>query len=475
MSRKIAGLQKRATTYVRTNGVQSIRVNDPDGWMASSGPAWYVGQDGLFGPLIGSDGWDESSYGMPARPGNRVYGGSGYHGAGTVSGAGILPAVTRATAIVTGPTVRTSWRFYKGSPTQALDLRQGQELVDRPLWVIDPQLVGSIPGGEGPRPTIPRPKRLGGHDFWRSLLTHALWFGHGAMMYVEDAFGQPLAGTLRVVHPAMWAYTSDGRFVLDPDGNDPFESDFDGVFTVGPVRWHMRVLHGYAPQDDSVGPEGALSRAGLVIQGGERLNSYLASVLRTGVPSGVLKVSTPNYDQPQAEALKQRWMESHGGVKRSVAVLNSGVDFQPLQLDLVKADVVNAKAMNLVDIAHAFNLSASWLDASIGAGSSITYANISERRRDLLDHTLGEWGRSLEDFVTGILPWGLSLKIDWSGYLNTDPTRDLEFVEQGLDKGYLTKHEARDRLGLDVNEDVDQTCRILNGRLAIEQQQNGDQ
>ena len=141
-------------------------------------------------------------------------------------------------------------------------------------------------------------------------------------------------------------------------------------------------------------------------------------------------------------------MEAHGGVRKSVAVLNAGVDFSPLQLNVVDSDVVAAKGDWRVDMAHAFNLSASYLDASVSGSGMITYANLSDRRRDLLDLTLADWGRSMEDLVTALLPYGVKMRIDWSGYLNTDPNQALAFVKQGLDMHYLTPEEARDRLGL---------------------------
>ena len=411
---------------------------------------WWLGSDET---PPGAPDWSRYGYrrGVTNRYGATIYGGR--VGPTTEPGGwGILPAITRATNLIVGPVIGTTWGYYQNSGTDYVDVRQGAQQLPRPLWTIDPQLLGSIPGGEDGRPTIPRPLRMGAHEFWETLATHALWWGAGAILYCVDAYGQPLAGTLRIVNPAMWARTDDGRFVLDPDGDDPIESDYDGAFGVGPVQWRMRLLKGWAPNDDA--PQGSLSRSGLVLTAGDRMNSYLAGVLGTGVPSGVLKVSTPNFDEVSANALRTRWMSQHGGDKRSVAVLNAGVDFTPLQLSVVDADLVNAKGSWLVDIAHAFGLSASWLDTSTGTGSNLTYANLGERRRDLLDHTLTIPARRIEDLVSSILPFGTSMRIDWTGYLNTDPSQSVEFVTAGLRDGWLTESEARDRLGLAPRTDA---------------------
>lgn len=432
---------RQTQEYVRAS--QSIKLNSPDGWMGTNGPVWWLSPDQFTPP-------DWEAYGWPYNGGpvgrQNEWGGRPVDPS-HLRGKGLLPCITRATEIIVGPVVRTTWRYMKGTSTDVSDVRAGTANLPRPLWIADPQLLGTIPGGDAGRPTLPYARRLGPHAFWRTLLTHALWWGTGAVLYTEDAFGQPLAGTLRIVNPCMWAYTDDGRYVLDPDGEEPLVSDLDGYFQVAGYRWRMVTLTGYPPNDGKTA-SGALSRSGLVTLAGERMNSYLASVLSTGVPAGVLKVTVPNFDQTDADQIKASWMEAHGGTSKSVAVLNAGIDFSPLQLNVVDSDVVAAKGDWRVDMAHSFNLSAAWLDASTSGSGSITYANISDRRRDLLDHTLADWGRGMEDLISSLMTWGTMMRIDWSGYLNTDPNQDLAFVKQGLDMGYLTPQEARDRLGL---------------------------
>lgn len=406
----------RATDSILTNG-------PPDGWMASNGPVWWVGSDNAWSGRVGPAGPQWDAYGVtlpPDVPTDRhgFYGGrpvQGHH----LTGRGVLGAVTRATNLIVGNVIRTEWKIHK-SPVGigAAEYEIGPVATGTPLWIADPQLTGAIPGGVEYRDIPSRPNQLGPHDFWRTLLTHSVWFGAGAMLYQIGSGGQPLAGTLRIVNPANWG-VADHRYVLHPDSAEPLTSDADGVFYVDGQAWHMRVLRGMPPMDDSTAG-GALTRSGLVLLAGENLNSYLATTLQSGVPAGVLKVSTPNFTGDDAAALKQRWMQAHGVSGKSVAVLNATVDFQPLSLSVVDADIVRAKGANLVDIAHAFGLSSVWLDASIG-GTSITYANISDRRRDLVDHTLADWGRSVEDFISALLPYGQVMRINWLSYITPLP------------------------------------------------------
>jgi HK97 family phage portal protein len=430
----------------------SIRTNTPDGWVSEQdGPVWWINSDNLadygladYGLAPWHGGWGPTVWG--GEPYRQPYTGVGTRG--------VLPAVTRATNIVVGPVIRTTWRYSRGTATDVSDVAGGTEQLQRPLWIADPQLVGRIPGGDQFRSTVPYSKRLGAHDFWKTALTHALWFGIGAIRFVEDSFGQPLAGTLQVVNPGCWGWTGDGtRIVLHPDTEDPVEFDEDGYMLDGGILWRIILIRGYSPNDGQT-PEGALTRSGLLLSTGQKMNSYLGSIMSSGVPSGVLKVGVPNFGKPDADALKDSWMKAHGGTSKSIAVLNAGVDFTPLQLNVVDSDVVDAKGAWLVDLAHAFNLSAAYLDAATGSGGNITYANLTDRRRDLLDLTLADWGRTMEDLITAILPYGQKMRVDWSGFLNTDPSNDLQFVKQGLEMGYLSEDEARDRLGLPARTEV---------------------
>lgn len=451
-TRSVAPYARPAREYVRTNG-QSIRDNTNDGWVTSNGPVWWLGSDNAFFGAVGPHGPEWGAYGIPPYNGPPIgrknEWGGGFVKGEWLTGRGILPAVTRATGLIVGPVVNTQWLFTNGTSTDERVPVNGSPINVRPapLWVNDPQLAGNNPGGEPEAPTLPQARRLGPHDFWSTLLAHAVWFGAGALLYVTDSSGQPLAGTLRVVNPTKWGLTVDGRFMLGPDTDEPLEADFDGTFTVGTVTWHMRVLRGFAPHDGETAG-GALTRSGLILSTGETMNNYLNSTLTSGVPAGVLKVSTPNFGQADAENMKQRWMQAHGGSRKSVAVLNAGVDFTPLSLSVVDADLVASKGAWLVDIAHAFGLSAAWLDTSMGSGANLTYANLTDRRRDHVDNSLADWGRGLEDFVSALLPYGVVMRIAWSTYVNTDPAQDMAFVEKALALDLITRQEARERLRL---------------------------
>lgn len=328
-------------------------------------------------------------------------------------GGGLVPAITRATAVLVNPIVRTPWV-----------LERNGEPLPLPGWLTDPMRAASVPGRNPEGLSLaPAARRLTAHDFHSTLLTQAVWYGRAVLLYQEQdredgGEPQPVTGSLRIVNPFMLEVDDAGRYVLWRD--DPAELVFDAEGRVrmsNGVAYRLRVLRGLPPHDGDDLMGGALTRHQQVFGIGLHIQSYQDGVFTSGTPAGVLKVSAPNMTPDEAQALKASWMAAHGGDKRGIAVLGSTVDFSPVTWSPVDTDLDKSKRINLMDIAHAFGISSAWLDVG---GDSLTYANMSDRRRDLVDHSLTEWAASLMELYSSILPYGQRLTVDWSQY--TTPT-----------------------------------------------------
>jgi HK97 family phage portal protein len=391
-------------------------------------PSWWLGSDndrgagGFYG--IGPNGPGGGGMYAPNVPSN-----GGFWLTPRPDG-GLLPAVTRATEIITQPIVRTEW---------VLDTPAGERPL--PLWVRDPMLMQGAPGDVWP--LTPAGRRLNGHDFWASVLEHAIWWGRGVFVFLESADRTPLAGSLRQLNPFMVDVDSSGRWVIDPAGDDPLTTDDDGRFTVAGQPWRIMVVRGLPPYDGST-PGGVLVRHFDTLRLGASVTKYVASTFTSGVPSGYLKVSAPNITQSDAEALKSSWMSAHGSGKRSVAVLNATTDYQPISISPVDSDANSMYRVGKIDVAHAFGLSAAWLDVG---GDSLTYANMTDRRRDLRDHTLMGWAEGLLQTLSASLPYPSKLRVRWADYTAPDLTEQLPPMIAAVSAGVLTVDEVRARLG----------------------------
>jgi HK97 family phage portal protein len=389
-------------------GRGNVRWGD---WPGDGKPAWYLGEDDygsvVDGHAIGPNGpWRNPQH-------------------------SILSAVTRCTEVIVGTIVGTEWRYETSKGVTE----------DRPLWIADPMLLGSVPGPVAS--VTPAGLRLDAHSFWSTWVTHALWWGLGAFVCVEGADGQPVAGSLRLLNPYMLGVDSSGHYVLDPHGETPVRTNYDGRFILGGKVWRLVVLRGLSPNDNRT-PEGVLPRHFATLRLAASVSEYVAGTFANGVPAGFLKVSAPNFEQDEADALRDKWMAAHGGSRRSIAVLSSTVDFQPISIKPVDAAMAEVRGQVLADIAHAFNLSAIWLDQG---ASGLTYSNSNDRRRDLVDISLGGWGSRLEWTLSAVLPYGHRVHIDWPSFHRPSLEVVMPALVAAVSSGILSAQEARQYLG----------------------------
>jgi len=406
--------------YVRSDA--NLLVNDPGGWVSTNGPirwgdypsadkpAWWLGDDS------GGGAWAIGPNGP------------------FLSGSQILPAVTRCTGIISSTIVRTLWR-YTGP---------NGETLPRPLWIDDPMGIGTLPGTLAS--TVPAGLRLDGHSFFDTWLTHAIWWGLGAFIFVENAEGQPTPGTLRLINPFLLDVDETGHWVIDPNGADPIRTNYDGRFIVGGSIFRLVTLRGLSPNDNQT-HEGVLTRHFDTFKLGAAVSEYVAGTFTGGgVPAGLLKVSTPGFKKDDADSLKSDWMKAHGTGRRSVAVLNSTVEFQPIAISPVDSNVEGIAHLSRADIAHAFGLSSIWLDEG---ASGLTYQNNTDRRRDLVDISLSDWSERLMAVLTGILPFGTRVAVNWPTFTQPSIETLLPPLVQGVQAGVLTATEARMYLGVE--------------------------
>lgn len=412
---------QRRSFYARTDG-QSLLLNSPDAWVVNNGPVPWAGYSPQNAPSwwMGDSSWSTVMSGGSIGPG----------GMGTAQS--ILPAVTRATETIVGPLVRTNWRYSNADG----------DILTRPLWIDDPMLIGRAPGPIFP--LVPAGLRLDGHSFYSTWITHSIWFGRGAFVTIEAADGTPMPGTLRLLNPYLIDVDDNGHWVIDPYGDNPLTTDYDGRFDIGSRTWRLVVLRGMSPNDGRT-PEGVLVRHFDTLKLGASVSQYVASTFTSGVPAGFLKVSTANFKQPDADQLKAKWMEAHGSGRKSIAVLSSTVDFQPISISPMDAQAEQMSRNVNREVSLCFNLDPIWL----GEGASgANYNNQTDRRRDLVDISLSGPSERIMATLTSLMPYGTRVEVNWSTFTSPNIQEHAPALVSLVQTGILTAREAREFIGL---------------------------
>lgn len=432
---KSSRLQKQAERAYGTRTSGNLLINRPaqlwpgDGASpVTSGPNGYCPPDGTdmelvwgAGPgqgnsiggshndvgygygMIGPNGPDEGNF-----PGPLPSAWWNNYGTGT---AGFIPAITRATQIIVSPIVRNAWEMsYDHWATE----------VRCPHWIHDP--MGARTSFGPSAPALPSAARLTEHDYWSTVLVHALWWGRGVMLFQVNESNTPIQGTFQILNPFL-VHERGGHYVIAPDTDSETVFDFDGTVKIGNTRWCIRVMRGLPPHLEGDAFGGVLIRHGKAFGIGAKIQAYEGQTFNTGIPSGVLQVSKPNFTPDASRALLAEWNKAHGGDRRGVAVLSAGVTFSPVSLNPVETDLSKIKQSSLVDIAHAFGISASWLDTAGGDSNCVdTETEALTKRGWLRQHELVDG----DEFLTLNHETGLS---EWqSGWMNRFAVKDCDMI-----------------------------------------------
>lgn len=439
MARRIPGYMSRErqerAAYYRTEG--DMLVNAPDGWEVDQrhrvdwtrGGFFYGGDTEDDGACpawwIGDDRYSEIVEGRAIGP----------NGPWITAGSGVLPSVTRSLEVIVNSIVKTNWNYQDANGNY----------LERPLWIDDPMLIGRVPGFNGP--AFPAGLRLDGHSFYSTFLSHAVLWGLGAFICQEAADGTPLAGSLRILNPYMVGLDDEGHYVIDPNGEVPVATNFDGRFIMGGRVWRLVTLRGFAPNDGRW-PEGVLTRHFHTMRMGARVSEYVANTMRSGVPQGFLKVTQASgFNKDKAEELKADWMRAHGRrSKREIAVLGATVDFEPISISPIDAQAQELLRLSRSEVALAFGLDPIW----VGEGASgMSYNNNSDRRRDLIDTSLSGWSESLMAVLTLLLPYGTRVSVHWASFTAASFEIQVPMLAQAVAAGLMTEMEARQYMGLE--------------------------
>lgn len=365
-----------------TRTVRDLLINDPGGFVSDPGSSlWWTGSSVPWS-VLQSDGSK-------------------------------LAAVNRATNLIVDAIAGVPWHTFRV-------FNNVEEPIPAPSWIADPQ-------------NAQRDGRVSAYDpdaftqvaFRAQIIQSMLWYGE-ALIYtpvLDPDSGYPRPPVF-LLHPHDVAKDRDGWRVAD---------------VVVPLE-HVVHVRGKPPYTDEGRGIGVLARFARTLDLASQVQDYAQSTFRSGVPSGYLRSTGPGLTQDQADALKARWMAAHGGTDRQIAVLNATTEFHPLSLSPVDTEMIKMADLTLRDIAHAFDMSAHYLDVP---GDKTTYANVQDRAVDFGKFTLLPWARLVESALETRLPVGTSLKLRLEGLERGTLTQRYANYEVGLRNGWLTVADIR--------------------------------
>jgi hypothetical protein len=282
-----------------------------------------------------------------------------------------------------------------------------------------------------PEPTRPRFNTLA------LLLDDGLWHDKAVIKATRTVYGT--TAYIERIHPQRWTPTYTPS---DPD-------------TV--LSWRVDDRH-YTP--DQFAAAGFLAfdfaaLGGLRRFGWELLSLYgdlqraAGRYARAPHPHAILQDAGPDLDDDEITKLLDDWEWAREN--RSTGYLN-GMEYKPVGYSAKELQLTEAREHAALEVARLVQLPAFAVDAS--GGDSMTYANIIDRRRDLvaalrpwttvITQTLSLNYRPASGAPAGLLlPRTVSVEFDASDYLRDDAAARMGVWKAGTDLGIFDEADIR--------------------------------
>lgn len=160
------------------------------------------------------------------------------------------------------------------------------------------------------------------------------------------------------------------------------------------------------------------------------------------MPGGHLKNTAKTLDKAAARAAKESFKDSVAS--GDVWVSGNDWEYSMLSAKASESQFIEQQEFSVADVCRFFGVPADLIDAAAG-GSSITYANITQRNLQLLIMNIGPAiARREEALSWGFLPRPRYLKLNTSALLRMDPKSRLESHKVAIDSRIYPPSRALD-------------------------------
>ena len=315
-----------------------------------------------------------------------------------------IPAVARARNLVCG--------VVGSLPLERKDMRRNTKLDAVPLQYA-------------PDPDVPKTVTLS----W--MIDSIIFYG---VAYVQ----------------VLETYVADGRVArfrwIENNRVTP-EYDLTGKYITGYQLDAVRV------PNDGVGSikafygldQGLLVRAGRTLITSIALEEAAKRAAEEPLPQTVLKDKGPARTKDFLNTLMSGWASARQ--KRSTAYVSGDFDLEVLGFTASEQQLVEARQYHAAEIARAMNLPSWFLNADI---ASMTYSNVEQERRSLIDYSLKPILRAFEERLSAddFAAPNIGYVFDLDDFLRGSSKEEMDVITGYVAAGVMTVQEARERIEL---------------------------
>lgn len=218
------------------------------------------------------------------------------------------------------------------------------------------------------------------------------------------------------------------------------------------IKWADRIMPNedmvsdfWFPDHSGLRGAGPLQKAGVAVSAAVEAEQWAANFFSGSLPSLIGKTEEELTDDELARLDKQ-WLEKPNNVPRW---LGHGIDMKESPFDPEKAQLTESRQLNVGNVARMFNMPGALLEYAM-EGSSITYQNQQDIWADFQRRCLGPiFAEPIEQDMSDLLPRSWTGQLNFDRLLRADMKTRFESWKLGIEAGFLTPEEARQREGLE--------------------------
>jgi HK97 family phage portal protein len=333
-----------------------------------------------------------------------------------------VPAVAQGVKLISEAVATLDWSLYRETAAGRETITSADHPVARLL--------------ERPNPW------LGESELKRQLVSDFILWGNG-MLLVSRVRGEP-----RELHRADPRSCS---IIVDQISGEP---KYGITLVEGGTQefGYGDVIHLRGPSIDGARGLGIISTGAETIGLALTLERYGAGLFsRSARPGGVLEMPK-SLSAEALQRLRHSFSAIYEGSHNSgkTAILESGVQFKPLQLTSTDAQYLELRRFTVLEIARLLNVP----PVLIGDMEHSTLSNAEHLAQQFLDRTITPIVEMAEDQLERVLltdeerDGGFAIEFDASNFVRADIAARFASLKTAIESGLMTTNEARDREGL---------------------------
>ena len=254
----------------------------------------------------------------------------------------------------------------------------------------------------------------------------------------------------------LWPLNPDNVTVQRTSSGLVYDYTKDGVLTRLLAHEVLHLRHRLG--DDGVLGVSPIQAARGVVELAQAENEHGVNTFRNGAKLlGVLKFPGVLKSE-QRQAIATSWASQHGGGANSgrTAILESGVEFQPVNMTLEDAAWIEARKLSVIEVCRLFRCP----PLIVQSMESANYSNSVELARQFVTMTLRRHLIAWEQAIAAKCLTDAGRRTYFAehsveGLLRGDSVNRAQFYSSGISDGWLMRSEARKLENLPAIEGID--------------------